>query len=168
MKRISFETVEKYWQKINTQPDEGAILSILKELYDQQPLIMVYLMAADKESLNEDEHQMMYYLGSFIAHVMLRESPPIAEVTEEQWENVRVSNLRMLEFLAKENNAENFRRSMDDVMEANNQAELFAFVEGVLMSDPECQRKVRKENTWRVFTHLKVVIDCLDKAAICP
>lgn len=168
MKKIPHEVVENYWLRINTKFDEGEIFRVLKGLYDRQQLIMMYLMVADKNSLNESEHQMLYYLGSFVVQVMLGESPETPEVTEEAWEKARGSNLKMLEFLASEDKAENFRRSMDDVIEANNQADLFRYVVELLMNDPECQRSIREENVWRLFTHLKIVIDCLDKAMAHP
>ena len=168
MKKIPIETIEEYWLKINTQSDEGVIFTKLKYLYDRQPLLMGYLMFADKGSLNEDERQMMYYLGSFIVHVMLHESPLIPEVSEEAWEKTRGSNLRMLEFVASEDSAENFRRSMDDVLEAGTQPDLLRFALDLLMYDQQCQRSIREENVFRVFAHLKIAADCLDKAAPVP
>ena len=166
MKRIPLHNIEVYWKQVNTQSNEGEIFNTLKKLYDEQSLIMSYLTVADKESLDENERQMLYYLGSFVVHVMLSESASLAEVSIEEWERVRSSNLKMLQFLASEDKAENFVRSMNDVIEASNQSELFRFVADRLMHDPHCQSSVREENVWRVFAHLKIVIDALDKAVL--
>lgn len=166
MKKISIAIIQRYWEEVNTQTDEGVIYRNLKLLNDQQPLIMVYLMVADKDSLNEEERQLLYFLGSFIAHVMLRESrfQPIAEVKEEQWEKARHTNIKLLEFLASEDKPENFFKSMDMVINASPQTDLLRFMTGLLMDDPLC-RSAREENVWRLFTHLKVVMDALDQGA---
>lgn len=161
MRRIPIETIEKYWRKTNTQSDEGVIFEKLKELYDRQPLLMMYLTAADKNALNEDERQLLYYLGSFVVHVLLKESPPIAEVTEEQWEKERDTNLKMLKFVGSEDTAENFHQSMGEVLEASGQPDLLCFVQDLLMNDLQCRKIIRKENVFRVFAHLKIVADCL-------
>ena len=144
MNRIILETIEKYWRKINAQSDEGVIFEVLKELYDRQPLLMTYLTVADKNSLNEDERQMMYYLGSFVIHLMLHESSTIAEVTEEEWEKVRRSNLRMLEFVASEDSPKNFRRSMDDVIDTHNQTDLLRFILDLVMNDHSAKSILEK------------------------
>lgn len=165
MKKIPAETAAKGWLEINAQSDQSVIADNLRGLYGRQPLLMTYLTVADKESLNEDERQMLYYLGSFVVRIMMAECPQALEVTEEQWQKARETNLAMLKFLSSENDAQNFRQSMDDVINAHHQSELFRLAVEILMRDPLCRQTIREENAWKLFTHLKIIIDCLDKAA---
>lgn len=166
MQRISVEKVELYWLEVNTQSDEKIIHKNLKKLYDEQLLLMTWLTVVDKDSLTEDERHMVYYLGAFVVHVMLCESPIVAEVTEQLWDQVRGTNIKMLEFLATEDSPKSLIQSMHEVIEANQQKYLLRFMVELIMNDPQCQKLIREENVWRVFSHLKIVVDCLDKVGV--
>jgi len=74
----------------------------------------------------------------------------------------------MMEFLGSEAGAENSYRTMVDIIETHNQSRLFGWVVGHLMENPLYHASVREENVWRLFVHLKIVTDCLDKVMLEP
>lgn len=164
IKKVPVEAVGKYWHAINSKQDHAAVYRNLKELHVNQPLIMTYLMVAEKNIMNEDERQALYYLGGFAARVLFDELAPIPEVTENEWDQARELNLKMIGFIGSELTPEDFIRSLQDVIITHRQSDLLAFVTELLMRDPLFARVIREDNVWRIFTHLKVVIDCLDKA----
>lgn len=166
MHKIPLETVVKYWRGKGGQ-DEMDIYQTLKPLHLRQPLLMQYLRVADQDVLNEDEHQTLYYLGSLVVQVMLEESLQIREVTEDQWERARWENLVLLERVEEtKEDPEIFKDFMDEMMSTHHQMDLFTFVGYALMNDPGLSGSIRPENVWRLFIHLKIVVDCLDEAAM--
>ncbi len=166
MRTIPLETVLKYWRGKNGQ-NESDIYQTLKPLHLRQPLLMQYLRVADQDVLNEAEHQTLYFLGSLAVQVMLEEFLQVREVTEEQWERVRFENLALLERVEEtKEDPKIFKDFMDETMSAHHQMDLFAFVGYALINDPGFNNDVRPENVWRLFIHLKIVVDCLDEAAM--
>ena len=158
--KIPHPTILTYWHRYQTRGPED-IQRSLKKLYDQQYPMMVYLMKAEGDSLNEAEHQMMYYLGTFIVEVVMGEFPTIPQVPEEMMAQARELNVNMLVFLGSEDRPENFHDSMNDIIDAHPQSDLLRFVVEYLMRDPACQESVREESVWILFGHLKIVIDAL-------
>jgi len=161
MSKIPLETILTYWQQMKLTFDKEAIYVSLKNCHTSQRLLMHYLLSAEKNILNEDEIQLLYYPGSFIVDVMIKENPNLDEVKIELWEKVRESNMDMMEFLSTEE-GEGMIRSLHDVIDANPQSELLRFVTDALMHDKTSQN-IREENIWRLLTHLKIVLDCLEK-----
>ncbi|MBI5150727.1 MAG: hypothetical protein HZA28_08165 [Candidatus Omnitrophica bacterium] len=165
MRKIPLEIVLKYWRGKDRQ-SEKEIYQTLKPLHLRQPLLMRYLMVADQDALNEEEHQMLYYLGSLAVQVMVEEFLQIREVTAEQWERVRFENLQSLERVETKEDPEIFKDFMDEMMSTHHQMDLFAFVGYALLNDSTLKDSIRPENVWRLFAHLKITIDCLDEAAM--
>ncbi len=159
MKKIPIDTVLQYWQKHQAQtPDD--ILCSLRKLYEQQHAMMDYLRKAEGESLNEAEHQMMYYLGAFIVYVMMQEFPTIPAVPEDSMLKARELNVNMLGYLGS-NEPEDIHNLMDNIIDGHPQADLLRFILEILMRDPQMQKSVRDEKAWYIFAHLKIVIDAL-------
>lgn len=123
--------------------------------------MMCYLMKVEGDALNEAEHQMMYYIGTFILEVVMGEFPAIPEVPEQEMLKAQDLNVSMLGFLGSEERPENFRGSMDEIIDTHPQSNLLRFVVEFLMRDPACQSDVREENVWILFAHLKIVLDAL-------
>lgn len=158
--KIPHSTILTYWHKHQTRvPDD--IYQSLRKLHNQQYPMMCYLMKAEGDGLNEAEHQMMYYIGTFILEVVMGEFPTIPQVPEEVMLQARELNVSMLGFLGSEDRPQNFRSSMDDIIDTHPQSDLLRFVVEFLMRDPACQESVREENVWILFAHLKIVLDAL-------
>ena len=116
---IPLPTIQNYWhEQQGHRPDE--IFSALRKLHDQQYPIMVYLMKAEGDGLNEPEHQMMYYLGGLIVGVMMAEFPAIPEVPEAAMVEARELNVSMLGFLGSQERPEQF--CMDLAQRSRNQS----------------------------------------------
>ena len=161
--KIPLDTVLRYWRKHQAQTPDDMFCS-LRKLYAQQHAMMGYLMNAEGDSFNEAEHQMMYYIGSFIVGVMMQEFPAIPAAPEDLMLKARELNVSLLGYLGSEEEPENIRISMDDIIDTHPQSDLLRFVVEILMRDPEAQRSVREENVWYLFAHLKIVIDVMGKA----
>ena len=163
MKKIPMDTVAKYWREHQDQTPDDTFCS-LRKLHDQQYAMMGYLMKAEGDSLNEAEHQMMYYVGSFIVGVMMREFPAIPAVPENLMLKARELNISLLGYLESEERPQDFCISMNGIIDAHPQSDLLRFIMEILMRDPTIQRSVREEKVWHLFAHLKIVIDAMAKA----
>ena len=71
--------MEKTWQRIGgMNPEEmPPLINIMKE---QQPLILAYLMAVDHDVLNQDERELLLYLGVVVWQIMSQGSKQLPQL----------------------------------------------------------------------------------------
>ena len=156
---ISADVIDKYWQRMSARTNDEIAVS-LRSLHSRQPALMLYLMEADKENLADKERQYLYYLGCFIVEVMLAETPGIVKVEPDVIFTRREAGRNMLAFLGSAQSPEQFAFSMNAVIDAHPQADLFRYVVDICMENAPSYG-VRDENIWRLFAHLKITLDCL-------
>ena len=71
----------------------------------EQPVILAYLMAVDDDILNQEEREVLLFLGVVVWQVMLRGNRPLPKVTEKTLAEAEATNLRMAEYLRGETKA---------------------------------------------------------------
>ncbi len=76
---IPSDIMEKTWQRIGgMNPEEmPPLINIMKE---QQPLILAYLMAVDHDVLNQDERELLLYLGVVVWQIMSQGSKQLPQL----------------------------------------------------------------------------------------
>ena len=62
MEPVSAEIVEKTWKRIESLSPR-AIPNLIQRMTREQPVVLAYLMAVDKDILNQDERELLLYLG---------------------------------------------------------------------------------------------------------
>ncbi len=161
MKRIPREIVDKTWRRIGSMsPSEAPAL--VHSMSEEQPAVLAYLLASGMDNFNEDEREILLYVGIVIWQIM-RAGGCLEPVSEETLEAVEARNLAMLQYLESECDGD-FDRAVQLIFENYNQIEVLKYaIEAVLEHEPDEEPLVREENRGLMVYFLKNVIDCLDE-----
>lgn len=158
MKPISPEIVEATWKRIGGM-SPSQIPKLIQQMEREQPVILVYLMAAGDDILNRDERELLLYLGVVVWQIMLQGDTLPPEVSEEDLAEVEKSNTKMLEYLGGEME-DDFVKTTQKIMVNYGQPEVLKYIIEALMEDEE--DLIRDENKGMLVIFLKTVIDCLN------
>ncbi len=159
MNPISTEIVEATWQKIsNLSVREGRKLAEL--MGQEQPIVTAYLLAVDSDTFNEEERELLFYLGLVIWQMMKQgdSSPP--RVTEAMIEQAEAANVQLVESLIGATDAEHETR-LAALLTTYSQPHVLRYVVEALMESDE-PGEVRDEYRGIMMLDLKTVIDCLN------
>lgn len=161
MKPISADVVEKTWEKIGGM-SPSQVKRLIKRMIKEQPLILAYLLAADEDVLNQDERELLLYLGTVVWQIMRQGDTPLPKITEKVLDDAAESNVKMLEYLEGESD-DVFMDTVEKIMDDYPQPEVLWYVVDALMEGPEEGCLIREENKGLMMLHLKTVIDCFSK-----
>lgn len=161
MNTISAEIVERTWQEIATMPPAN-YPKIINQFAKEQPFILGYLMSVDEEQFNEDERELLFYLGTVVWRMMSQGHKPLQKVTEEMIFEAEDNNFRMLQYLEGEDETE-FYDTTAKMLQSYNQPEVLRYVVEALMEEDEQGVNIREDNVGMMMIYLKTVIDCFDK-----
>ncbi len=160
METISSEIVEKTWREMSSTPPED-FPEIIEQITKEQPIVLAYLLGVGGDTLNQDERELLLYLGIVIWQIMLQAESSLPQVTEEIMDNAETLNMEMLEYL--EGEAENdFINTV--VMISNNyqQPEVLKYIVEALMEETNEDCVITNENKGIMMIYLKSVIDCFN------
>jgi hypothetical protein len=173
MNTIPAEIVEKTWRKMAYMPPSKAP-SLVNQLAKEQPLILAYLMAAGEDLLNQDEQELLLYLGMVVWQIMSQGDTPLPEVTEETLDAMEDINIKMLEYLEGESDSD-FAFTVETIFKNYNQPEVLKYVIEALMEEEDEEEEehedeteadevaIRDEMKGMLLIYLKTLIDCFDK-----
>lgn len=161
MKTIPAHIVDSTWREINNLAPSDA-QQLMERLGEEQPVLMAYLMAAEGDVFNPDERSLFAYLGLVVWQIMARGDSALPPVSEDRLETAEAANIRMLEYLEGETEAD-FSQTVQTLTHHYNQIEVLRFVLEALMEQTDGSNGIRTENTGLVMIHLKSIIDCLDQ-----
>jgi len=161
MNRISEQLVETTWKEMSSMSPVN-YPKLINKFAKEQPIILAYLMADDDEMFNEDERELLLYLGVVIWKIMSQGNKPLPKVTEKMIDDVEEKNIKMLEYLEGETEI-GFYETTATILEDYNQPEVLRYVVEALMEDDEEAVDIREENIGMMMIYLKTVIDCFDK-----
>jgi hypothetical protein len=161
MNKISAEIVERTWKEMSTMSPLN-YPKLITKFSKEQPFILTYLMAVEDERFNEDERELLLYLGTVIWRMMSKGNNPSPEVNENMIGEAEQKNIRMLEYLEGEIEAD-FYDTTAKIIESYNQPEVLRYVVEALMEEDEDDVEIYPENIGLMMIYLKTVIDCLDR-----
>jgi len=161
MNTISAEIVERTWQEMATMPPAN-YPKIINKFAKEQPFVLGYLMAVDEDLLNEDERELLFYLGTVVWRMMSQGNKPLSKVTEEMIFAAEDNNFKMLQYLEGETEAD-FYETTEKMIKNYNQPEVLRYVVEALMEEDEEGVEIREDNLGMMMIYLKTVIDCFDK-----
>lgn len=162
MNPITSDIVENTWKTIAETSNYKAS-EMVRQMGEQQPLMLAYLMEAGGDELNREEREHLLYLGIVVWQIMLqgKTSPPV--INEEILEEVEDLNIQMLEYVEGEPDSE-FIDTVQKIINSYNQPEVLRYIVEALIEDPDEEECIiRDENIGLLFIYLKTVIDCFDK-----
>ena len=160
MNTISAKIIENTWKKIGSMSPLSAT-QLINKMSEDQPVIITYLMAVGEDMLNQDEKELLLYLGVVVWKIMSEEKMTLSSVTEETLDTVDDSNMKMLQYLEGETEFD-FIETVGTIFKNYNQPEVMRHVVEALMEDTE-DYTIRDEMKGVMLIYLKTVIDCFDK-----
>ena len=160
MKPISSEIVEKTWQKIGGF-SARQVEKLAERMSQDQPLILAYLMAVDSDLLDQDERELLFYLGVVIWQIMLQGDKPLPDITESMLDEAEEANTK---FLEKHVGASEVKlaQASETLIRGYGQPEVFRYAVEALMESAR-EEEIRQDNLGILMINLKTVIDCFDR-----
>lgn len=161
MKPISSDIIEKTWKKLGgmSPRETQKLVDLMKK---EQPFILVYLMAVGNDILNQDERELLLYLGMVVWQIMSQGETPLSKITEKILDNMEKSNIKMLEYLEDESD-DDFIDIVEMTIIDYSQQEVIKYVVEALMEEPDEDCMIRDKNKGIMMIYLKTVIDCFNK-----
>mgnify|MGYP006267821657 CR=1 FL=1 len=162
MQAISATIVEQTSVWLNNMDDEAFIEKLIDQIAEEQPFLFAYLVAMGEGDLNEDEHELLLFLGVEIWQMMSKGDQPLGQVSESHLDRLEQSNMQVLESLSGESEAE-FLQQLYGMLEGYPQPEVLRHVMEVILEEET--DVVRPSNRGIMIIFLKIVIDCLQESA---
>jgi hypothetical protein len=159
MKPVNKIDIEKIWQEYS-QLNVFQIKKLVDRFSKEQAALLAYLMAVDTDIFNQEERELLLYIGTAVWHIMKHEKPKLKTITEKELEIAEYKNLQMAEYFMEEPES-TFDESVRLVFEGYNQRAILEFILEEILKDDEVD--IRLENKGLLFLDLKTVIDCLDQ-----
>lgn len=156
MKPISFETVEQTWQQSSQMaPQEGK--RMVKQVNAVQPAVLAYLLSAGDDFLNQDEKELLLYLGLVVWRIMSKGSGQLPTVSQKMLRQKEEGNIKLVKKI------ETAPKGIDQFLTEYNQPEVLRYVVDALNEEnPADGALIKEENKGMMMIYLKTVIDCFD------
>ena len=160
MDRISADIVERIWKQVGGMSPADAP-DLVSRMSDEQPLLLAYLTTMGEEDFDQDERELLLYIGIVVWQIMKEGADELPRIEESTLEEVEKQNLAMLEYLQAEPESD-FEDTVKIIFENYNQTEVLRYVLDAIMEETEEGTQVRDENKGLMLYFLKNLIDCLD------
>ena len=161
MNPISSEVVEKTWKRMGEMPPQE-MSKLVYQMSKEQPFVFAYLMGIGSDIFNQDERELLFYLGMVVWQMMSQGTTHLPKVTEELLDKAEELNLKMIRYLEGESEL-GFIQTIKKIMEGYNQLEVMNYVVEALVEESDEESTIRDENKGMMMFYLKTVIDCFDK-----
>lgn len=163
MQTISEEIVERTWRKLAAMPS-GDMPKLLEKMEREQPEIMAFLMAIDHDVLNQDERELLFYLGMVVWQMMREGTPRPKRVSAERLDELVVSTAKIVESFMTESPGD-FMAVMARMFKDHHQINVLRYiVEALFELEADAERtEAREEMKGVVFKNLKIVLEALDQ-----
>ncbi len=160
MEPVPAEIVEKTWKRMASLSPR-TIPKLIQRMTKEQPVVLAYLMAVDDDILNQDERELLLYLGVVIWQIMSQGAKPLPRVTEEILDDAEARNVKMAEYLQGETE-EGLVEATRKIIGSYRQPEVLRYIVEAIMEEPEEDCLVRNDNKGIMLLDLKTVIDSFD------
>jgi len=131
----------------------------------EQPVVLAYLLAVDHDFLNQDERELLLYLGVAVWRMMCRGGCRSATVTEELLDRVERRKEKELKRLVGQG-PEALDRAPRDLLIRSRQPELLRYVVEALMEEDEPGCAIRPDARGLMALRLMTVIEALDSSSL--
>ena len=133
MKTVSPEIIDQVDLWLDDLEDEHHFERLMDQLSEDQPILFAYLMTMGESDFNDDEKELMFFLGLVIWQAMLKANPSLKELSETRLEKVQADNVSVLE-LTTEDPETDLEAAFRAMLSNYNQPNLLEYVIDVLFS----------------------------------
>ncbi|MEW6545606.1 MAG: hypothetical protein AB1446_01645 [Bacillota bacterium] len=164
MRPVDALTVEATWKEMCCASQRDAERWV-EEMTAEQPVVLAYLLAVDHDFLNQDERELLLYLGVAVWRMMCRAGCRPATVTEELLERLERRKEKELKRLVGKG-PEVLDRAARDLLIRWRQPELLRYVVEALTEEDEPGCAIRPEAKGLMAFRLMTVIEALDSSTL--
>ncbi|MCG3119639.1 MAG: hypothetical protein ALAOOOJD_02108 [bacterium] len=163
MQTISETTVERTWKKM-AQLADAEMQQVVERMEKEQPEIMAFLMAADYDTFNQDERELVFYLGMVVWEMMRQGTPRPQQVSEERLYQLVERTDQMVESLMGESEGD-FVAVATQVFKNHNQLNVLRYIVEALfeMEEDDEDTEIRDDMKGLIFLNLKTMVEALDQ-----
>jgi len=161
MKPISPDIVEKTWKKMIRVSSFQETQRLVNLMSKKQPIILAYLMAVGSDLFNQDERELLFYIGMVVWQIMSQGSTPLPKIKEKTLDKTEKLNMKMIEYLKGKSDTD-FTNAAENLINNYPQPEVLKYVIEALIEKTEEGCLIRDENKGLMAIYLKTVIDCLN------
>jgi hypothetical protein len=161
VERISAESVEKAYSVICGLTEQEAY-RLSFDFQKDQPLLLAYLTVVDQAILNQEERELLFYLGAVIWKIMLPEDRKLTEVNQDRLLSIEAANQKTGESLRISGSVK-FAEVVKKLLQECSQPEVLRYAIAALMDEDNDENTVRDENLGIIILDLKTVIEYLDQ-----
>ena len=145
---------------LNQIDNDEQLENLIDEMGGEQPLMLAFLMEMGEDDFNDDEQELLLFLGVAVWRIMREaNNGELAAVSEAVFELSKNDNLAFIEEV-ESGIKQDFLTSLAGQPEEYPQADLLAFV--IESVTEEEAYWVRPKNQSMMVAFLKIVIDCFD------
>ncbi len=162
MKTVPRELIIETWER-HCAMGEEACRSMMKQFFDEQPALGIYLFACDEQLAREAEQSPFIPLAATLWEALTRtRGKRLKAARPKVIDRAEAANTRMLEKLEDISEIE-WQEAVKRMFLEYNQQPLLAFCIEILMADDEDQPELAPQRIGLEMIWLKTVIDCLDQ-----
>jgi hypothetical protein len=162
MKTVPSELIIETWERQCVLGEEAS-RSLMKQFFDEQPALGIYLFACDEQLGKESERSQLIPLAATVWEALTRaRGKRLKAARPKVIERAEATNTRMLEKLEDISEIE-WQETVKRLFLGYNQQPLLGFCIEILMADDEDQPDLAPERIGLELIWLKTVIDCLDQ-----
>ncbi len=161
MNRIPDETVEEVWKTVGALSPERT-QEAMKEMAEEQPFIIGYLMAASEETFAKEEQDLLLYIAFVVWRIMSAGGASAMARTGEMIQSAEETNRKMLEYLEGEPETD-LSRTIQSLLASYGQPAVLRFALEALMEETADGEAFTAENKGLAMIYLKTIIDCLNQ-----
>jgi len=118
-------------------------------------------MACGSDIFNQDERELLLYLGVVVWQIMSQGSTPLPKIKEKTLDKTENLNMKMIEYLKGESDT-GFIDTAKTIINSYSQPEVLKYVIEALMEETEEGCLIREENKGIMAIYLKTIIDCFN------
>jgi hypothetical protein len=133
--QISLETVTDTWQRMAETPLEEA-QHLIDQMENEQPIILVYLLALDEYPFDQSEREIIFYIGTVLWQIMKQSQRRLLPVIEESVQRAEEENINILELLSEDTDAD-FFSATKSLIDQYPEPEVLRYLVEALMEDIE-------------------------------
>ncbi|MEZ4772302.1 MAG: hypothetical protein R3D00_03900 [Bacteroidia bacterium] len=152
---ISAEAIENAAEWISNLEDDDEIEKLIDDFGESQPLLFTYLMMMGEDDLNEEENELLLFLGL----VIWKAFGTTKTVENNILDEVKAKNERYLESLHDASSSE-LETVLEEMEEVTSQPAIFAYISENLEEESDW---IRPANRGIILFLLSVMIDCLSR-----
>ncbi|HSW58472.1 MAG TPA: hypothetical protein VLH15_08730 [Dehalococcoidales bacterium] len=161
MEIVPVETVEKIFEKMWNMSEAQAVRMSFK-LANEQPELVAYMTAVDKNILNQAEREMLFYLGTVVWQIISNVRKPLPAVSLERLLELEKANNDFAISLRTTNTLV-FIEVVKKILQEIRQQPIMLYVIATLMDEDSTENEIRNESLGFILINLKTIIEGFDQ-----